>query len=138
MTTPQFSRLAVSGQTQVPLYSSKCKPTVHFISRASPSMQLQKILQTDSSGWAKKPFLRGQNLEDFGSSKNVNLINQKKKMLIFCKARKRLEKVYLRNSTRSPQSTLKGWSHLLILRFNGSNTKPSGHNFSLATPSSHS
>lgn len=44
----------------------------------------------------------------------------------------------LRNSIRSPQSTLKGWSHLFILRFKGSNTKPSGHNFSLAWPSSHS
>lgn len=38
--SPQPSRFAVSGQTQVPEYSSKCSPTVHFISSASPSMQL--------------------------------------------------------------------------------------------------
>lgn len=34
------SRLAVSGHTHVPEYSSKCKPAVHIISMASPSMQL--------------------------------------------------------------------------------------------------
>jgi hypothetical protein len=44
---------------------------------------------------------------------------------------------YLRSSVRSPQSTLKGWSHLLILRIKGSKTKPSGQSFSTATPSSH-
>lgn len=45
---------------------------------------------------------------------------------------------YLRSSVLSPQSTLNGWSHLFTFLFNGSNTNPSGHSFSVATPSLHS
>lgn len=64
------SRLAVSGQTQVPEYSSKCKPAVHVFSIALPSMQLKKVLQTAGFGWAKNPFLRGHfSLVPFGGSK---------------------------------------------------------------------
>lgn len=44
------SRFAESGQTHVPLYSSKCNPAVHLISIASPSIQLKNTLQTAGSG----------------------------------------------------------------------------------------
>lgn len=43
----------------------------------------------------------------------------------------------LRNSSRSPQSTLNCWSHLPTRLMVSSNTKPSGHNRSFGTPSLH-
>lgn len=65
-----------SGHTQVPVYSSKCSPAVHLTSMASPSMQLQKMLQTAASGWAKKPLRRGHTSVGFGGSvaKQRNII----------------------------------------------------------------
>lgn len=66
--SPQPTRLAESGQTHVPEYSSKCKPEVHLISIASPSMQLKNTLQMAASGWAKNPFLLGHNRLLFGGS----------------------------------------------------------------------
>lgn len=43
----------------------------------------------------------------------------------------------LRNSVLSPQSTLKGWSHLLNRLICSSKTKPSGQSFAFATPPLH-
>lgn len=64
------TRPAESGQTHVPVYSSKCNPVVHLISMASPSIQLKKTSQIFEFGWAKKPFLRGHfSLVPFGASK---------------------------------------------------------------------
>lgn len=51
---------ADAGHTQVPEYSSKCRPDVHLTSVCSPSMQLKKMLHTVGSGWAKNPLRRGQ------------------------------------------------------------------------------
>lgn len=44
----------------------------------------------------------------------------------------------LRNSTRSSQSTLNGWSHLFFSRIVSSNTRPSGQMRSCDNPSMHS
>lgn len=44
------SRPAPSGQSHVPLYSSKWSPGVHLISIASPSIQLKKTLHTAGFG----------------------------------------------------------------------------------------
>lgn len=44
----------------------------------------------------------------------------------------------IRNSVRSPQSTLYGWSHLLQRLLVSSKTKPSGHKRSFGSPSTHS
>ena len=43
----------------------------------------------------------------------------------------------LRNWFLLPQSTLNGWSHLLVFLRVGSKTRPSGHSFSSAIPSTH-
>lgn len=71
--SPQFSRFAVAGHTHVPVYSSKWRLAVQVISVLSPSIQLQKTLQTVSSGCAKKPFLRGHSSLPWGSSVNQNI-----------------------------------------------------------------
>lgn len=82
------SRLAVSGQTQVPEYSSKCKPAVHVFSIALPSMQLKKVLQTAGFGWAKNPFLRGHfSLVPFGAS--INSDTESKVCFVFVLVPKR-------------------------------------------------
>ena len=65
------SRPALSGQTQVPLYSSKWRPVVQVIEIDSPSIQLKNMLQTDGSGWAKNPLRLGQFFVGWGGSKKL-------------------------------------------------------------------
>ena len=62
------SRLALSGQAQTPVGSSKTKLAGHVLKRASPSMQLTNWWQLVSSGCWKKPLRRRQFSVGWGSS----------------------------------------------------------------------